>query len=139
MENEQKMADPSRDVIAGAMETILAHPELISMVASALGGTPKGADGKSDAEQEAVAPSEPSDTPVSVTEDPSEKVSDVMATLSPLLTGLSKGKLGGGRGEDDKRACLLRALKPYVSQGRREAIDYMITLSRITDLLKQLS
>ena len=66
-----------------------------------------------------------------------------MTSLAPLLAGLNGGGFGGGggggdRGKDDERACLLRALKPYVSPGRREAIDTMIRLTRLTDLLKHM-
>lgn len=139
MDREQTTAESPRDPIANAMEQVLAHPELISMVASALGASQKNAEEKKESEPKpettpAVATAE--QTPSSGSETPSEMLA-VMAKLSPLLSGLSKGSLGAKT--DDRRACLLRALKPYVSAGRREAIDYMIGLSQVTDLLKQLS
>lgn len=135
MDREQTTAESSRDPIASAMEQVLAHPELISMVASALGASQKSAEEKEEPEAPpAVATA--AQSPTSNNDPPSEMLA-VMAKLSPLLSGLSKGSLGAKT--DDRRACLLRALKPYVSAGRREAIDYMIGLSQVTDLLKQLS
>ncbi|MBR2293927.1 MAG: hypothetical protein IKA44_06465 [Clostridia bacterium] len=135
MDREQTTSESSRDPIASAMEQVLAHPELISMVASALGASQKSAEEKEEPEAPpAVATA--AQSPTSNNDPPSEMLA-VMAKLSPLLSGLSKGSLGAKT--DDRRACLLRALKPYVSAGRREAIDYMIGLSQVTDLLKQLS
>ena len=135
MDREQTTSESSRDPIASAMEQVLAHPELISMVASALGASQKSAEEKEEPEAPpAVATG--AQSPTSNNDPPSEMLA-VMAKLSPLLSGLSKGSLGAKT--DDRRACLLRALKPYVSAGRREAIDYMIGLSQVTDLLKQLS
>lgn len=40
--------------------------------------------------------------------------------------------------ESDCRAALLCAMKPYLSADRRDAIDYIIKLSRLGDLLKSL-
>lgn len=40
--------------------------------------------------------------------------------------------------DSDRRAALLCAMKPYLSADRREAIDYIIKLSRLGDLLKSL-
>lgn len=39
---------------------------------------------------------------------------------------------------DDRRAALLCALKPYLSSDRRQAIDYIIKLDRLGDVLKTL-
>ena len=67
-----------------------------------------------------------------------------MASIAPLLSGLSGLSKGIGAGESGKggqkdcRAALLLALKPYVSRGRCEAIDYMLRFSKLTDLLKTL-
>ena len=128
----------------------MAHPELISMVTSVLGAPAASADHGTDSDTASE------DTPIkadaeSGTAEPSDAVSvsasaekfssaDLMTALTPLLSGLGvTGKGGKKKDSDDPRACLLRALKPYVNQGRREAIDYMIRLSQISDLLKHLS
>ena len=41
-------------------------------------------------------------------------------------------------GSDDRRAALLCALKPYLSDDRCRAIDYIIKLNRLGDVLKTL-
>ncbi len=140
--------------LAEAMEKIMAHPELISMVASAL-GTPNPSASTEQVSYAAVATSEESVADGSADKNvsaptieglhppaSSEHVpsAEWIATLSPLLSGLSgKGIKEKGKGSEDPRSCLLRALKPYVSQGRREAIEYMIRISQISELLKRLS
>ena len=40
--------------------------------------------------------------------------------------------------ECDNRAALLYALKPYLKRERQEAIDYMVKLSKLGDILKSL-
>ncbi len=40
--------------------------------------------------------------------------------------------------ECDNRATLLYALKPYLKRERQEAIDYMVKLSKLGDILKSL-
>ena len=130
--------------LSDAIERLMANPELLSMVASTLGGTRSG-----DAKQASVSErsEEPLDTAPASSDIPSaEKVKGVtdelpvlLNTLAPLLS--AKGgtdKKGIPDIKDDRGACLLRALKPYVSAGRREAIDYMIRISQISELLRRL-
>ena len=64
-----------------------------------------------------------------------ERLPEAISALAPLLSG--EGVKHSKR--DNDRACLLRALKPYLSPGRSEAIDYIIKFSSIADLLKNLS
>ena len=157
---QDRMTEGLPNGLSKAMDQLLAHPELLTMVASALG---KSADTQGSHEPSppvSVAPSPPSetasvtkvaspvaeapppvaevapsvtDTPVSATSAPT----DLVATLAPILTGLA-GK-GLASKKDDPRACLLRALKPYVNPARREAIDYMIRLSQISELFRSLT
>ncbi len=42
------------------------------------------------------------------------------------------------KNSDDSRAALLCAMKPYLSQDRQNAIDYIIKISRLGDILKTL-
>ncbi len=39
---------------------------------------------------------------------------------------------------DDRRAALLCAMKPYLSHDRQQAVDYILKLSRLGDVLKSL-
>ena len=42
------------------------------------------------------------------------------------------------KGESDSRTALLCAMKPYLSSDRRQAIDYIVKLGRLGDILKTL-
>ena len=123
-------APPSE--LSAAIERLLGNPELISTVASAMGMTPKGA-AASTAEE--VAERVPTGVP-SAEASPLLPSPESLSAVAPLL-GMLSGK--GGRGRENDKTCLLRALKPYVSQGRREAIDTMIRLSELSDLLKTMN
>ena len=134
--------------LSGAVDQLLAHPEILSMVASALGkggptpnaAPPAATEAPTQAEaEEPVVPSNTAEAAAPVAAPSAEPVpADLIATLAPILTGLS-GKGGIQGRKDDPRACLLRALKPYVNPARREAIDYMIRISQISDLFRQLT
>ncbi len=139
--------------LSDAIARLMAQPELLSMVASALGAPAPSAaqEGVGSGREEASQSAEPALSVPATVPDQKEASSapadaapasanaslpDMIATLAPLLGG----KAGGiSAGKDDDRTCLLRALKPYVNPGRREAIDYMIRLSRISDTLKHLT
>ena len=113
-ENNAQTSAPPLD-LSSAIEGILAHPELISMVASTLGKapptaavTPKRAEGEASASPlAAIAESAPSEAL------PTEAIS----ALAPLLSGLGGIKKGAppSAKKDDPRICLLLALKPYMS------------------------
>ena len=145
MEQNANAANAGMPSVSDAIEKIMAHPELISMVASVLGAptaSAKESDSIDDSQGQEVAVADAKaesteavgvSTPVT-----SNSSSDWMATLAPLLSTLGGGKGGKGKLPDDPRSCLLRALKPYVSQGRKEAIDYMIRLAELSDLIKHL-
>lgn len=125
------LASPS---ISDTIEKLLAHPELLSTIASTVGlgksaPTPITPESPSTQDQASLPVAAPSPAPAG-------DLGDAVAALAPLLGALS-GK-GGPKG-DDPRTCLLRALKPYVSRGRAEAIDTMIQLSRVSEVFKKLS
>lgn len=115
----------SADNISSAISKLLEHPELLSMAASALGIDSNG-------KAATDTPEAAEDTPTgSNGETAPSASSDVMASIMPLLSGLS----GGG---SFKHEPLLRALKPYLSESRKEAIDYIIKISRMSSLVKGL-
>lgn len=62
------------------------------------------------------------------------KLPEVMAALSP-----GKGTPSIKKAPPDKRTALLLALRPYLSESRCEAIDYITRLGKISDLLKNLN
>ena len=128
--------------ISDAVEKLLAHPELLSSIASTLGlGKPspipvEGKEKSDEAEAIATASGDPLPPVAAVGATPSD-LGEAVSALAPLLSSLS-GK-GGVPLKDDARTCLLRALKPYVSRERAAAIDTIIQVSRVSDVLKKLS
>lgn len=113
---------------------LMSNPEIMSAIASMKGQS-------SPAEpvpEENNDPKENEESTAPVSSDISSKLPEVIEALSPMLSGKGKGD-GKPSPRDDRRICLLRAIKPYVSRGRSDAIDYMIQLSRITELMKHLN
>ena len=136
--DEEKIRDPQQSAqaldLSSAIERLMANPELISMVASSLGVNKK--EPQENAVPSVVPVGAPPQAPPPATD--SLGVSpDAIAALTPLL-GMLSGK-GGATKKDDDRACLLRALKPYVSRGRCEAIDTILQLSRLSEMLRHMN
>ena len=128
MEEKDRTAEAPNDAFSSVLNGILSNPEMMSMVSSMAeklkgGGAPA-------AEQPSAVKEE---LPVAAA--PQGDALGALSSLAPLL--------GGGFGKtskaDDDRACLLRALKPYLSQGRCQAIEYIIKFSKLSDVLKNLS
>ena len=114
--------------LSDAIDRLLANPELLSTVASAI-GVSKEAKVKSDSPAESAEKAAEEKNGVSAI---SQKMPEMMATLAPVLSAFSdKGKL-----PDDDRSRLLCALKPYVNPHRREAIDTIVQLSKISEVFK---
>jgi hypothetical protein len=131
---EAELPAINSDSVMSVAGKLLANPELIASVASALGlGTPPAEKKES---EEIPSPeraeAQPSDTPSAAIQ--KDKLPELISNISPLLSAL-----GTARSSDSKRACLLRALKPYLSSERCEAIDYMIKLSEISEAFKTIS
>ena len=116
--------------ISGAIAKLKEHPEIISAVASALSGS----NADNNINEEKV------DAPTSSPPFPMEKLTEVMATLGPMLHEIGSSPSGkeikGTR--EDHRYALLCALRPYLSDGRREMVDYVLKFGRIGDLLKKM-
>lgn len=96
--------------LGGMVSKLLANPELISQIASAVGAEPSGAPPQ--AERAESASAEPS-------------TSLPVGQLMSLLGGV------GGGGDAARRTALLSALKPYCNEHRCRTIDYMIGISKI--------
>lgn len=129
--------------LSAMIDKILANPELIGMVASALGPIPKGNSAKS----ETAPVSEQSDESESVTADANatenavdaaEKLPELVAAIAPVLSSLKGGSSSHLTPKGDRRSCLLLALKPYLCHERCEAIDYMIKLGRLSEIFRAL-
>ena len=134
--------------------TLLSNPDLIRNISSMLGGTNTGT-------TESAAPAPPSAPPLNnetvadgisrVLSNPEmmAKLPDVMKMLAPMVqqTQSAQGASvpasatpshGGGH---DRRGCrndLLLALKPFLSPERCRAIDMLLGLSRLGDVLQKM-
>ena len=122
MSDEVRSEEELPNGISAAISKLMEHPELISMVASTLGRDTAAASPQS-ASQSSVAPSED--------KSPSD---GTLAAFMPMLSKLS-GTLGRDGQKNAPHAQLLCALKPYVSENRRTAIDYILKLSQISELM----
>ena len=118
---------PSSDALSGAMEKLLAHPELISMVASAL----KSQDSPAPTD----APKEEAQSGEAVSASAVQDSADVTSALLPMLSKLGNLKTSQ---QASSHSALLCALKPYVSPARREAIDYFMKFSQMSELISGL-
>lgn len=132
--NGNGAALPSSDALSGAMEKLLAHPELISMVASALKSQdlPPSTDDSSAVE---TASDKEAAISASVQNVATPNTVELTNALLPMLSKLGNLKSSP---TSSPHSTLLCALKPYVNPARREAIDYFIKFSQMSALLSGL-
>ena len=136
---EKESKAPSSDALSDMIGRLMSNPELMSIIGSMAAKTPKPSEEESRSESysaEAVSTAAPAFS------ENAARLPEMISALSPMLSGIASIKSNAPAKlspKDQRRVCLLEAIKPYVSRGRGEAIDYMIQLSRITELMKNLS
>ena len=110
--------------LSAAIDKLMANPQIINMVASAL-GTPSAPSPSENDEKKT-----PSSNDVSTTA--------AMPQLDKLLPLI--GKLSNSSSEKStfKHEALLCAIKPYLSPSRCQAIDQIIRISKMSALIGQL-
>lgn len=123
--------------LQSAVQSILKDPAFAKLVGELSGVAPSEAPAEEHKEHK--------DTPPSVPQIPPEmlaKLPQMMSVLSPLLSGGREGKddkkedsSRGEKGDAEKRKRLLAALKPYLSSSRREAVDSILKVTEMTDLM----
>jgi hypothetical protein len=129
MSDNQEIKVSGTPQISEMIEKLLDNPELIGMVASAVGKAPKKDDSRGD---EGEAPAS-----ASVTSGISrEALTGLMSSLAPAVSS-HEGSHKETK-KSDRRDHLLIALKPYMCSERCEAIDYMIRLGKISELIKSM-
>ena len=116
------------DALSSALGAMLSNPEMLGVISSLAKELKEGSQPPTEAKEPEI---ELRSSPPAAEND----MSALVGKLAPLLSGASSA---GSKKEDD-RACLLRALKPYLSEGRSEAIDYIIKFSVLAKALKNLS
>lgn len=109
------------DALASAIAKISEHPELISIVAGALGKNPS-------------TESEPKEAPLAPASDPSGDITSIIGAVAPVMSALGGSRKKSPR--EEHRDALLCALKPYLSEDRRQMVDHIIKLGQIGDILK---
>ena len=123
--------------LSGMLGKLLANPQIIESVASALSGERESVAPPLQAKA-TVVPEKEKSAPPDIA-DMAQRLPEIMSMLAPVL------QQNGGAGSDkahavsDKRACLLNAMKPYMSPQRCEAIDYIIKFSQISEILKKIN
>ncbi len=126
-ENERAISD-----LSGIMNMLSGNPELIKMASGILSGLPKAP--PPELEDQTLASPAPDvvDIPPPPSFDPA-----LFAKIAPMLSGQGNGVPSIKPSPNDERRCaLLQALRPYLSPERREAIDYMLKFSKLTDLMR---
>lgn len=128
--------------LSGALAMIKEHPELISAVASAISGSsPTETQESQNEESKGSEYPEAESASAEVPNLPIEKISEVMTVLAPMLSELG-GKqvppkeIKGSR--EEHRYALLCSLRPYLSEERREIVDYMLKFGKISELIKKI-
>ena len=140
--------DPS--LLSGALGALLSNPTLTERIRQIVSAS---------ASQTEPAPQEPSpppaEVPVSATAtgdglsgilaDPAllEKLPGIIATLKPLLgsPGGASGEPHKGKEPDSVPVCrdnLLLALRPFLSPERRQAVDSILRISKLGEILGRL-
>ena len=127
MADTEHIGTINEDSISSAISRLMEHPEIIGAVASALSGV-----SASEAKEDNESKAEP------------DADGDLAASLMPIISRLGSLKLGGGKdgagrgGGGGKHAALLCALKPYLSKNRCDAIDYILKISQMSDIISKL-
>ena len=159
------MAEAQTPDLEGMLKSVLDDPakmEQLRTIMGTLGSTGGGADSETDGS----SPSVPVGGLLSgLLSNPAvlSQLPAMMEMLRPMMNGGAAasavpasadpgdGKDGGDDGESkpagahpvprrrspDHRTALLLALKPYLNDGRREMIDYIVNLSRLGDILNR--
>lgn len=108
-----------------ALNEILSSPEMLSKI-SAMAEKLKGNENESQSEPAKQRNEEQS--PINASS---------LAEKFPEVLGMLSGKSSGV--QQNRRSELLCALKPYLSQGRADAINQIIKLSELSSVFKNLS
>jgi hypothetical protein len=140
---------------------LLSNPDLIRNLSSVLGASGTGTTPTSEAQTPPSSPNVPpaennqavADGISRVLSNPEmmAKLPDVMKMLAPMMQQAQSSSSGAsvpaiatpphGGGDRDRRGCrndLLLALKPFLSPERCRAIDMLLGLSRLGDVLQKM-
>ncbi|MBQ6262408.1 MAG: hypothetical protein IJK58_02730 [Clostridia bacterium] len=108
--------DETNGDLGGMIEKLMGDPQVAELVKKLKGGAPGG--DEKDADPARDAGGGPADT------------GSILDSLGPLLKTAGRASAG-----TENRNKLLSALKPYVSSERRDMIDKVTSISKLTSLL----
>ncbi len=114
--------------LSAVMNMLSENPAIIGNLMSAL--TPKGDPPKNGSEEEKK------EEPASEIPIPSP---EAVSALAPLLLSAGGDKGGNHKKSQNPRCELLRALRPFLSKERCDAIDYMIKMDGLSGILRGLN
>ncbi len=117
--------------LSSIMNMISENPALMEMASSILSSMPKPEQASMSDTSESVEPTVEASAAPSFGPPPSFDP-ELFAKIAPMLGGMNSKSSPS----DERRCALLRALRPYLSPERRDAIDYMLKFSRLGDLLQ---
>ena len=123
---------PQSPDLSAMINRVLANPQLLSTVASALRSAPSPQEPPAEASTEGSTPPSPPEQGA-----PQDTLPAMLAGIAPLLSALPHEEKNTADASDP-RSALLCALKPYLCASRCEAIDYMLRLGQLSSVLKHL-
>ena len=123
---------PSAEALSSMINTLKENPALLQSIASSLGMASDTESEKADEEVSTLAEQKSEEDSKAPTMSP--EIMKALPTILSLMNGEGKPKSQS----EANREALLYALKPYLSQSRADAIEKIIRLSRIGDILSGL-
>lgn len=119
------LSQMSGEELQGAIREVMESPAFAQILGQLQGDS---------SQKESPKPAVPSITPEMM-----QKLPQMLSALAPLVGGGGgTGQSGGpekSENEGDKRKKLLSALRPYLSDNRRGAVDQILKVTEMTDLL----
>ena len=136
---EPNIGNEPRPSLADAINAVMSDPSIIK---GALEALKKSGLTEPHIKEEPPSPTEGADQEAAearASQPVSQDTGELISALSPMLSLLSPQPSHPQRSSEDgdRRSALLVALRPYLSESRREAIDYIIKISQVTDLIKK--
>ena len=125
---------PKKDNLSEMLAGIMSDPAIMEKITDVIGGKPQ--------KEQQTPPQSASEGIASVLSNPElmAKLPEVIEVLRPMLSGdATKAPLKESKYDAaSRRTALLFALKPYLSPHRCEAIDYIVRISKMGDLMKNI-
>lgn len=140
MSEKKDISEMSGEELQSAVQGILKDPAFAKLIGELSGGAPQES-----AQEEKAAPASTTGIP-QISPEMLSRLPQMMSALSPLVSGMrdkaggkdgKDGASGGASGDAEKRKKLLAALRPYLSSQRKDAIDSILKVTEMTDLIGQ--